>query len=302
MATGKSCGQLLDEMAVVVGAGGNPGDDFRASLLTYLNWGGKKVWTKYGWPERIVDEFIITAAPYETGTATVTNGSATVTGSGTSWTSAMVGRRFGLSAAGPWYRISAVGSSTSLTLDRVYNETTTSGTNYSIYADEYSLPSTVESVSHVALLQPGWYGRQIFLEQGEFDEGAAIPLTRGKCRFWTIGVPLTTAPQTRRIRLWPVPDQVYNVKIRGMKRWVDMTTESDFPIFDEDREPEVLLAALLYAQRMGGTKEITSVAEVEDAIDKLWASTQPARPKSGRRRPFDSATGLRYRPFGPAQA
>lgn len=65
---------------------------------------------------------------YNTGTASFTNGSTTVTGTGTSWTSAMVGqwiRCFETATGqtdylGRWYKITAVASATSLTISQPY--------------------------------------------------------------------------------------------------------------------------------------------------------------------------------------
>ncbi|MBM4032165.1 MAG: hypothetical protein FJ291_10310 [Planctomycetes bacterium] len=69
---------------------------------------------------------------YSTGTATFTNGSTTVTGSGTAWAAGMVGSwiRRGSDAAA--YRIAAVASGTSLTITPAYAGATGSGQPYTI--------------------------------------------------------------------------------------------------------------------------------------------------------------------------
>lgn len=61
----------------------------------------------------------MTQDDYTTGTVTVVAGSQAVTGSGTNWTAGMVGRAFEITdgSDGNWYRISAVASATSLTLE-----------------------------------------------------------------------------------------------------------------------------------------------------------------------------------------
>lgn len=77
----------------------------------------------------------IGATDYETGTVAVVNGSATVTGTTTVWTSAMVGRMFRIrdnSNDDIWYRITAVASNTSLTLENVYSGDNASGVSYTI--------------------------------------------------------------------------------------------------------------------------------------------------------------------------
>jgi len=77
-----------------------------------------------------------TNSDYTTGTISVTNDSATVTGSGTSWntsTNAEVGQYIEL-PDGKWYKITAVGSDTSITIEVSYQGATDSGESYTISA------------------------------------------------------------------------------------------------------------------------------------------------------------------------
>lgn len=66
------------------------------------------------------------------GTASVVQGSATVTGSGTSWTAALVGQPFQLIGDLTRYKVAAVSSSTQLTLDRAYGSASAPGQGYAI--------------------------------------------------------------------------------------------------------------------------------------------------------------------------
>lgn len=69
----------------------------------------------------------MTASDYITGTVSaLTNGGFTVTGSGTTWTTLMVGRFIRITSDGYWYEISAFTSATSLTLKKAYQGTTIS--------------------------------------------------------------------------------------------------------------------------------------------------------------------------------
>lgn len=63
----------------------------------------------------------------QSGQATVTNGSAAVVGTNTSWTAAMVGMQFRTAFIYPYQTIVAVGSATSLTLDMPFQGTTVTG-------------------------------------------------------------------------------------------------------------------------------------------------------------------------------
>jgi len=69
---------------------------------------------------------------YTTGTVTLTNASATVTGSGTTFTSAMVGRWIKGNLNGVWYKITAFTSTTSITIHRKFEGTTASSLAYTI--------------------------------------------------------------------------------------------------------------------------------------------------------------------------
>lgn len=75
-----------------------------------------------------------TNANYSTGTLTATNGSATVTGSGTTWattTNAEVGEYIQLPDS-KWYKITAIASNTSLTIELAYQGSTLAGQAYII--------------------------------------------------------------------------------------------------------------------------------------------------------------------------
>jgi len=72
----------------------------------------------------------MSASDYTTGTIALTNGDATVTGSGTTFTSAMVGRW--INGDGHWYKIGSFTSTTSLELAQEFDGTTASGLSYTI--------------------------------------------------------------------------------------------------------------------------------------------------------------------------
>lgn len=79
----------------------------------------------------------LSVADYSTGTALCTTADATVTGTGTTWTSAMVGRWFTITdttkaGQGYWYRVASVTSATELELDRFWNAATITTSAYRI--------------------------------------------------------------------------------------------------------------------------------------------------------------------------
>lgn len=70
------------------------------------------------------------ADDYSEGTVTITSGESEITGSGTSWTSAMVGRY--IKITNYWYEITKVTDATHLTIRGEFGEDTVSGGNYVI--------------------------------------------------------------------------------------------------------------------------------------------------------------------------
>lgn len=83
-------------------------------------------------------------AQYSTGTLSVTNGSPTVTGSGTTWTAAMVGRQIRIGTS--QYTITARASNTSITIDRNWATDSDSGLSYTIYQARYTLAADVDKI------------------------------------------------------------------------------------------------------------------------------------------------------------
>lgn len=90
---------------------------------------------------------------YTDGTVTLTTNSATVTGIGTTFTDAMIGRYLkstDVAGDGMWYKIVARSSNTNITLENVYEGTTLTG-NYQI-SEAFNLPEDLQILPiHYAL-------------------------------------------------------------------------------------------------------------------------------------------------------
>lgn len=76
---------------------------------------------------------------YTTGTVSISNGSTSLTGSGSTWSASrlFIGSRIGFGSTNPanitkWYEIGAIGSDTGITLTQSFTETTLSGASYVI--------------------------------------------------------------------------------------------------------------------------------------------------------------------------
>lgn len=106
----------------------------------------ERVFEHHDWPYYLQDKGVIeTVATYETGTVNVTNGSTALTFSGSTLTSAMVGRKIRFNGENPYYRILSVntGAGTAV-LENNYSGTSDTDATFVIYKDEFRLASDVD--------------------------------------------------------------------------------------------------------------------------------------------------------------
>lgn len=127
------------------------------------------------------ESFFTTVAPYETGTVTATNASKTITGSGTTFTAAMVGRKIRVDDQIAYYRIAAYVSATEVTLEAPYQGTTGSSLTYSIYKDEYKLRADVDVYKVLRQIEEGIALGSV--EASAFDIIDPSPQAEGTPRF-----------------------------------------------------------------------------------------------------------------------
>jgi len=129
----------------------------------------------------------LSVAKYTTGTVALTNGSATVTGSGTTFTRAMVGRYFQVTDAdgdGLWYKVSGYTSATVITLENYYQGTTDASNTYQI-AEAFGLP---EDLHMLPIYYAVWHYSLFRRDKTRADEYAAyytIGLASAKRRYGT---------------------------------------------------------------------------------------------------------------------
>lgn len=108
----------------------------------------------------------ITPDVYITGTVSVTNGSNLVTGVGTTWTGAMVGRQFRVGLAAPIYTIQSVLSTTSLELDAPFGGPTGTTVGYNIYQCFFAVPEDFHQFITVYDVNFNW---QLVLDISQYE-------------------------------------------------------------------------------------------------------------------------------------
>ena len=101
----------------------------------------RKLAERRRWSWLVKQSQIIAPVVYNTGTVTVTLNSNIVTGSGTNWTAAYIGRQFRTGLLEPIYDVAGVQSTTQLTLNQVWGGPTASAQGYDIYQAFFEMPS-----------------------------------------------------------------------------------------------------------------------------------------------------------------
>lgn len=276
--------QLIGEVASILHMDSSSGSEDATSILRALNWAGRYIWTARPWPERKAVTTISTVAPYSTGTADFTNTSASVAGSGTVWTG-FAARKMALSYNAPFYRILSVGSATAITLARNYLETTVTGSGYVIYQDEYDTASTIDTILSATLLVNQTSGPLLKVSEDRIDAETTIQANSGKPH--SVGLCVPTTAGTPRIRVTPVPDDVYAIEIKYLKAWTDLANDGTAPVLDANKEGLLIEAALLFAQRPSDNRVMTDYSMVDSLIGTYWNKNQSMSPMTFRRRRFD---------------
>lgn len=117
-------------------------------LLSIINDLQEEFQLQKSWNFYQKESSIVLIEPYEEGTVTVTEDSTAVTGAGTTWTSAMTGRRMKFGGQTVSY-VFTFASTTTGTLDRAYVGDTESEKEYNIFQPNYDLPSDFNRILHL---------------------------------------------------------------------------------------------------------------------------------------------------------
>ena len=137
----------------------------------------------YPWPHYREIGTLQTLATYTTGTVDVTNGSKTVSGNSTVFTSAMVGRKFRVGTERAWYDIETFTSTTSIALKQAYQGSTQTAVTYTIFQDEYRLASDVHQLLNVRQTQFGLL--MVGLSYHDLDTLVPAPVSLTEPFYWS---------------------------------------------------------------------------------------------------------------------
>lgn len=180
------------------------------------------------WSRRKQEIAIATAADKDDGTVSVTQGSATVTGSGTAFASTDVGRYIRISSSGSLYVVRTYVSATSITLGDLngtavnYADDTDTGLSYVLFTRWYSLGTAIEQIN--AMYQEN----KINERDLEFLDGLDPERSStGTPRYFARGPrDMSSTSDLVRIEFWPRPDSPIVISGNVQKGHTDFSSAS----------------------------------------------------------------------------
>lgn len=194
----------------------------------WLNYVQQDICSRWPWSFLLGREAIATIADYATGTASVSSGSTAITGASTVWTTTQGDGTYFIqfSTANDWYRVTARGSNTSLTIETAYQQTANaSAVTYTLRKFFYSLSSTADEVIDVR----NW-NTPVKLIQCDLRTIDLInPLVQSTNAPYAYMMFGTDASGNQVFMPYPFPTDARLFEFRTKKRPTDMVNTTDSP-------------------------------------------------------------------------
>ena len=263
------------------------GSDYEAAAKRYINrvYWDVISWAAWAWAIKYPPGVFQTVAKV-TGTATVTEGSTSVTLGATVATS-MINRKFQIDNEGVPYRISAHTAGTAaVTLDAAYTESTGSALAFTIFQDEYQLSTlTIRPFSF-------WFRNR--------PQGRVTPVNDEEMRAktWYISsvnqVFEIAMIDDQRVRIRPWTEDAITIEYDYVERQSALTfdsTSTDTPIVPEDDRHVLADWACHYLQTDKNMieKASTNLIMTKNKLDKMFDKSFPSRRVRLHMRPGASA-------------
>ena len=178
------------------------------------------------WNYLLISYTIPTSSIYSTGTISISS-DGVVTGTGTSFTSSMVGSFLRCYYSDAFFTISSYTNTTTLTLSDWTGETVTDE-SYSIFKTIYTLPSTFSTLHDVIYQCPlEKRSQSIFNSYDPYrSASASAPLYWAHAGFDSSG--------NLQFEVYPVPSDIVPLRCYGRRKITLLSSDSDTPYLPED--------------------------------------------------------------------
>ena len=208
----------------------------------WINAAQAEIWAAYDWPWARDREIVRTVIDKTAGTVDVSAGGTTVTGTSTAFAAADVGKFIQFSDSDDWYKITAVASAISLTIEASYAGTSAldDGT-YTIRQMLYTLSSSVEKIldirqaqSPVKLTPISFRDFHLMRPNGE---------STGKAQIYAVfGI---DSSDNWQFMIYPHADVAYNLEEAYKTRHTDLSADADVSDIPTKWQPTVMIDGAL---------------------------------------------------------
>jgi hypothetical protein len=213
---------------------------------------------------------LTTIASYTTGTVSVTNGSATITGTDTVWTEAMEGRKFKLTSSAEVYDVLTYTSPTELILSQAVTADTDSELSYTIYQDELSLPSGCGEI--VSISEPVNYitlekiGLRQLREKQMACYSAENYISFDNPSYFSLLSDST-------IVVYPAPSEIIHLTLDYTAKFTELSDDDDEPLIPADFHEIILIGTREKIHRYKDDFEaaVSDIAEYGSMLSDLLA-------------------------------
>lgn len=192
----------------------------------------KEVHSRYEWPWLYTEYLIPLNGTYSTGTLTLTDGSTSVTGTGTSWSASWTNRSI-LVGMVP-YRVSSFGSATTATLlDTPSLPETLTDVGYTMFDDLYDMPADYEPGSDVSMTCFK-FNPVKKIPLGSFEEqNIWMRTTFASFQTYYCDAGFNDSTQRYRIKVSPAPSADNSLRFVYRRMAPDLTTPSSISVMPE---------------------------------------------------------------------
>ena len=217
--------------------------DIATIIKRWLNQAQQEIWAEADWYFALDRQIVQTVADITTGTVSISAGGTTVTGSSTTFSASDVSKFIQFSSSADWYKITAVASDTSLTIEAAYTQTTAlSAGTYTIRKFFYSVDSTVDKIlSARQAISP------LFLDVvhfRDFDIFRPDPTSTGNPNLMFVyGLDSSNNIQ---FTVYPWPDAIINIEVRYKKVATDLSADGDVSLIPAKWHSTAMLDGALY--------------------------------------------------------
>lgn len=278
---------------------------------------------KFPWAER--NAILVTQDDYNTGTVTISQGSATLTGSGTAWATAnafsvnnaRAGGKIVINGGTEVYTVTSVDSDAQITLSSKFTQADVSGGSYLYFEDEYALASDFLKPLHATFFDQN--ADIEIIGRREFKLRYPRNKITGKPRVATIeDKPFngSTTP-VRKVRFWKPPDDFYSipygyvtsnlaVSSSGTAQ-TQLSANTDEPIVPLQYRHGIVFHALYhwYRDKRDDDRSVEAKAEYTDLVARMLLDNEVGenrpfiRPRLGpyaraAKQPYSQRRGSRY--------